>query len=59
MYCRLTPCFMGQGAMIASSVARVFFKIVVRFFCVPIEVISDGYPSFTSFFVRSYGIWWG
>ena len=40
---------MGEGALIASSVAKVFDN-VVRFFGVPSEVISDRDPRFTASF---------
>ena len=29
-YCRLVPCFVGQGALSASSVAKIFFDNVSK-----------------------------
>ena len=49
-YCRLIPCFVGEGALSASLVAKLFFDNVVRFFGVPAEVISDRDPRFTASF---------
>ena len=41
---------MGEGALSASSVAKLFFDNVVRFFGVPGE-ISSRYPRFTAYFL--------
>lgn len=49
-YVRLIPCFVGEGALSAPAVAKLFFDHVVRFFGVPQEVISDRDPRFTSTF---------
>ena len=38
-YCRLLPCLVGKGALSSSSVAKLFFDNVVRFFVVLTEVI--------------------
>ena len=49
-YCRLIPYFVGEGAMSAFSVAKLFFDNVVRFFGVLDEVFSDKDPGFTAYF---------
>ena len=49
-YCKLIPCFVGERAINASLVAKIFFDNVVKFFGVPVEVISDGDPRFAIFF---------
>ena len=49
-YCRSIPCFVGEGALSASSVAKLFFDNVVRLFAVLAEVISNRDPRFTGFF---------
>ena len=49
-YCRLVPYFVGEGALSASSIAKLFFDNVVRFFGVNTEVISDRDSSFTATF---------
>ena len=43
-------CFVGEGALSASSVAKLFFDNVVRFFGVPAEVTLDMDPRFTASF---------
>ena len=48
MYCRIIPCFVGEGALSASSVAKLFFDNIVSFFAVSPEVISDRDPRFTA-----------
>ena len=48
-YCRPKPCFVGKGALSATSVAKIFFDNVVRSFGAPGEVVSDRAPSFTAF----------
>ena len=50
-YCRLIPCFVGEGALSASSVAKLFFDNIAKFFGIPAEVISDKDPRFTAFFL--------
>ena len=37
-YCKSIPCFVGEGALSASSVAKLFFDNVARFFGIPAEV---------------------
>ena len=49
-YCSLIPCFVGEGALSASLVAKLFFDNVIRFFGVPGELISDRGPRFTASF---------
>ena len=49
-YYRLAPCFVGEGALIGSLVAKLFFDNIVRFFGVPAEVILDRDPRFTASF---------
>ena len=46
-YSRLITCFVGEGALTAFSVAKLFFDNVVRFFHIPAEVTSDRDPKFT------------
>ena len=41
---------MGEGALSASSVAKLFFDYVVRLFGVPTEVISARGPRLTASF---------
>ena len=41
---------MGEGALSASSVAKLYFDNIVRVFDVPGEVISDGDPMFIASF---------
>ena len=47
-YYRLMPCFVKQRTLGASSVAKLFFDNVARFFGVPSEVISDRDPKSTA-----------
>ena len=47
-YCRLTFCFVGEGALSASSIAKLIIDNVLGFFGVPTEVISGGDPRFTA-----------
>ena len=47
-YCELVPYFVGEGALSASLLAKLFFNNVVRFFGIPKEVISDRGPRFTA-----------
>ena len=47
-YFWLIACFVGEGALSASSVAKLFFDNVIRFFGVLDEVISHRYPRFTT-----------
>ena len=49
-YCRLIPCFLSEGALSASLVAKLFFDNVVRFFGILGEVISDRGPRFIASF---------
>ena len=49
-YCGPIPCFVGEEALSASLVAKVFFDNVLGFFGVLAEVISDKDPKFTVFF---------
>ena len=44
-------CFVGEGALSASSVAKLFFDNIVRFFGVPAEVISDRGSRLTASFL--------
>ena len=47
---------MGEGALGASSVAKLFFDNIVRFFGIPGEVILNSDPSLTaSFWVGAVG----
>ena len=57
-YHRLTSCFVGEGALSASSVAKCFFDNIVRFLGIPTEVISDREPRFTAFFGKSCMFFW-
>ena len=41
---------MREGALSASSIAKLFFNNVVRYFGVPTEVISDRDTRFTASF---------
>ena len=47
---RLIFYFVGEKALSASLVAKLFFDNVVRFFGVPAGVISDRDPRFTASF---------
>ena len=49
-YCRLMPYSVEEGALSASSVAKLFFDNVVRLFGIPGEVISDRDLRFTAYF---------
>ena len=49
-YCRLIPCLVGEGALSAFLVAKLFFDNVVKFLIILVEVISDRDPRFTAFF---------
>ena len=49
-HCRLITCFIGEGAMSASSCAKLFLDNIVRFFGVLAEVILDRDPRFTASF---------
>ena len=40
-YHRLIPCFVMEGALSSSLVAKLFFDNIVRFLGVPGEVISN------------------
>ena len=54
-YCGFIHCLVGKGALITSSVAKLLFYNMVRFFGVPAEVISDRDPRFTASFW--YELW--
>ena len=58
-YYSLIPCFVGEGALQASSVAQLFFDNVVRLFSVPAEVIQIGTLGSLLPSGRSYGLCWG
>ena len=45
-YYRLIFCFVKEGALSTSSVAKLFFKKKVRFFGVPVEMTIDREPRF-------------
>ena len=49
-YCSLIPCFVGEGGLSASLVAKLFFDNIVRFFSVLAEVVSHRDPRFTACF---------
>ena len=49
-YRRLIPCFVREGTLSASLVAKLFVDNVVRFFGVLGEVISDRGPRFIASF---------
>ena len=49
-YCRLVLYFVGEGALSASLVAKLFFENVLRFFYVPAEVVLYRDPRFTDSF---------
>lgn len=51
-YVVLIPCFVGEGALGAPEVARLFFEGVVKTFGLPQEVLHDRDPRFTSQFWR-------
>ena len=53
-YCRFVPCFVGEGALAVSLVAKLFFDNVVTFF----SVISDRDSRFTKPFSGSCGLCW-
>ena len=48
-YCSIYLVLLGRE-LNASSVAKLFFYNIVRFFGVPAEVISGRDPGFTAFF---------
>lgn len=50
---RLTPCTMGEDSLGAKQVAHLFFDWVIRDFGVPVEIISDRDPRWTSAFWRA------
>ena len=47
-FCRLIPCWVGEGQLDAPQVANLFFEHVVRLFGVPAVVLHDRDPRFTS-----------
>ena len=47
-YCRLIPCFVVEGALSASLIAKLFFDNIIRFFGIPAEVILEMDPRFTA-----------
>ena len=49
-YLRLIPCFVMEGALSFSSVAKLFFKNIVRLLGIPAEMISNRDPRFIAFF---------
>ena len=49
-YFRLIYCFLGEGGLSTSSVARLFFDNIVLFFGIPSEATSEGEPRFTASF---------
>ena len=49
-YCRFIPCFVGERALSAFLVVKLFFDNIVRFFDIPGEVLSDRDPRFTASF---------
>ena len=49
-YCKLVPCFVREGALSPSSVAKLFFENIVTFFHIPGRVISNMGPRFTASF---------
>ena len=49
-YCWFLLYSVGDGDLSASSVAKLFFDNVVRFFGIPVEVILDRDPRFTACF---------
>ena len=51
-YCGLIPCFMGEGSMSTSSVAKLFFDYVVRLLGFPQDVISNRDHRLTA------SLWW-
>ena len=57
--CRLIPCFVGEGDQSASSVTKLFFDNVLRFFGIPAEVILYGTLGLLLHFGRSCGSCWG
>lgn len=48
--CRLVPCRVGENALTAPVVARLFFDAVVRHYGVPTTVLHDRDVRFTSAF---------
>ena len=49
-HCRLIPCFVREGALSASLIAKIFFNNVVKIFGLPEKVILDRDTRFTAFF---------
>ena len=49
-YCMLIPCFVREGAQSVSSVAKLFFNNLERFFSVSAEVISNRDSRFAASF---------
>ena len=49
-YSSLLPCFVGEGALSASSVAKLSLDNIVGLFGIPVEVISDRDPRLTASF---------
>ena len=49
-YCRLIPYFVGEVALSASSVAKLFFDTIVRFFGVLGKANLDRDPGLTALF---------
>ena len=47
---KLVPCFVGEGELSAPATAKLFFDHIVRSFGVPMTVIHDRDPRFTSSF---------
>ena len=47
-YTRLCPCLVGEKALSAPAVAKLFFDNVVTLFGVPDSVLHDRDPRFTS-----------
>ena len=49
-YAKLIPCFMGKDLLTAEQVALLIFQNMVQYFGIPIYVINDRNPRFTSEF---------
>ena len=51
--------FISMGShFTAKSVALVFFKQIYKLHGLPLDIVSDRDKIFTSFFGRSFFIWW-
>ena len=52
-YTKLIPCFMGEDLLTAEQISLLFFQHVVWYFDIPIFVLHNKDPIFTSYFGQS------